>query len=80
MKAKISKTQAPKVVANNNLEIQAGLDKDFYQAEIKQLKDKLNERDITIRDLQTNLEKKNLEFDDFKKSSTTKTTGKYILI
>jgi len=44
----VNKQPAPKVSANNIQEIQTNLDKEYSEARIKQLEDKLKERDETI--------------------------------
>jgi hypothetical protein len=44
----VNKQPAPKVAASNIQEIQTNLDKEYSEARIKQLEDKLKERDEKI--------------------------------
>ena len=71
----MNKQPAPKVAANNIQEIQTNLDKEYSEARIKQLEDKLKERDETIAYQKLDYDKLQKEFDLYKKNSNLKADG-----
>ena len=80
LKTKVNKQPAPKAIASNNQEIQAILNREYSEARIKQLEDKLKERDeaIVLQDLA--YEKLQKEFDSYKTNSNLKTDGNHFIL
>jgi hypothetical protein len=78
LKSKITKQPAPKVLASNNQEIQIHLNKEYYECRIKQLEDKLNERNSEIEYKNVAYDKLLTEFESFKRDSNLKVNGNKI--
>jgi hypothetical protein len=80
LKNKVNKQPAPKVAASNIQEIQTNLDKEYSEARIKQLEDKLKERDETIAYQKLDYDKLQKEFDLYKKNSNLKADGIFLIL